>query len=39
MRISTPEFISLMAMLVATVAISIDALCFRGSNPRATTKI
>ena len=26
MRISTPEFISLMAMLVATVAISIDAL-------------
>ena len=26
MRISTPEFISLMAMLVATVAISIDAM-------------
>jgi len=26
MRISTPEFISLMAMLVATVAISIDAI-------------
>ena len=25
MRISTPEFIALMAMLVATVAISIDA--------------
>ena len=26
MRISTPEFIALMAMLVATVAISIDAM-------------
>ena len=26
MRISTPEFISLMAMLVATVAISIDGM-------------
>ena len=26
MRISTPEFITLMAMLVATIALSIDAL-------------
>ena len=26
MRISTPEFIALMAMLVATVALSIDAM-------------